>query len=51
MKRVGNLYNKLYTRAIMEEAYKVLFENKSAKEAVQELMMRKRRHETEETIT
>ncbi len=35
---------------ITEEAYKVLFENKSAKEAVQDLMTRKRRHEAEKII-
>ena len=35
---------------ITAEAYKVLFENKSAKEAVLGLMTRQRRHETEDTI-
>lgn len=31
MKRVGNLYNKLYTRAIMEEAYKGVMKDKKRK--------------------
>lgn len=35
---------------ITTEVYKILFENKSAKEAVQGLMTRKKRHETEDTL-
>ena len=35
---------------ITTEVYKIVFENKSAKEAVQGLMTRKKRHETEDTL-
>ena len=36
---------------ITTAVYKILVENKPAKEAVQELMTRKKRHETEDTLT